>query len=207
MHAPSEPGESLPAKCPLCKAVRSGQPCQTSTAFLRRRDGHSFAVECSSYPMLHDGFLRGAVVTFVDQKEQEHLHDQFRQQQKMEAIGRLAGGVAHDFNNLLTVILGQSEQLSKRLGEEPKLRAHAESIQKAAFRGSLLTRQLLAFGRKEVLQTVVLDLNEVLADLETLLRRLIGEDLNLETKIGSDPCWVRIDRGQIEQVIMNLAVN
>ena len=147
------------------------------------------------------------LVDYQDQTKRKRLEAELRQSHKMEAIGRLAGGVAHDFNNLLTVILGQSEQLSKRLDAEPKLRAQAESIQKAAFRGSLLTRQLLAFGRKEVLQTVVLDLNDVIADLETLLRRLIGEDLNLETKLGADPCWVRIDRGQIEQVIMNLAVN
>jgi len=147
------------------------------------------------------------LLDYQDQTKRKRLEAELRQSHKMEAIGRLAGGVAHDFNNLLTVILGQSEQLAKRLEEEPKLRAHAESIQKAAFRGSLLTRQLLAFGRKEVLQAVVLDLNEVLSDLETLLRRLIGEDLNLGTKLCSDPCWVRIDRGQIEQVIMNLAVN
>jgi PAS domain S-box-containing protein len=147
------------------------------------------------------------LVDYQDQTKRKRLEAELRQSHKMEAIGRLAGGVAHDFNNLLTVILGQSEQLAKRLDEDPKLRAQAESIQKAAFRGSLLTRQLLAFGRKEVLQTIVLDLNDVLSDLETLLRRLIGEDLNLETKLSPDPCWVRIDRGQIEQVIMNLAVN
>ncbi|HET9888275.1 MAG TPA: ATP-binding protein [bacterium] len=147
------------------------------------------------------------LVDYQDQTKRKRLEAELRQSHKMEAIGRLAGGVAHDFNNLLTVILGQSEQLAKRLDEEPKLRAQAESIQKAAFRGSLLTRQLLAFGRKEVLQTIVLDLNDVLSDLETLLRRLIGEDLNFETKLSHEPCWVRIDRGQIEQVIMNLAVN
>jgi PAS domain S-box-containing protein len=147
------------------------------------------------------------LVDYQDQTKRKRLEAELRQSHKMEAIGRLAGGVAHDFNNLLTVILGQSEQLTKRLGEDPKLRAQAESIQKAAFRGSLLTRQLLAFGRKEVLQTVVLDLNDVLFDLETLLRRLIGEDLNLETRLSPEPCWVRIDCGQIEQVIMNLAVN
>ncbi len=154
--------------------------------------------------------LDGRLVVLADYQDisdRKRLEGELRHSHKMEAIGRLAGGVAHDFNNLLTVILGQSEQLAARLTADPKLRSYAESIQKAAVRGSLLTRQLLAFGRKEVIQAVVLDLGAIVEELESMLHRLIGEDVELVTDVSEEPCWVRIDRGQIEQVIMNLAVN
>ena len=205
IHAPSEPGTGDRA-CPLCKAVRSGQPCQTSTAFLRRRDGHSFAVDCSSYPMLHDGFLRGAVVTFVDQKEQERLHDQFRQQQKMEAVGRLAGGVAHDFNNLLTVILGQTELLRRKVSSNESLTAHLEDIRKAGERAVGLTRQLLLFSRKQVASSQVVNFNHVISETE-LLQRLVGEDIECTTKMSPDLDGVQADPSQIHQLLLNLVMN
>jgi PAS domain S-box-containing protein len=133
--------------------------------------------------------------------------ERFRQSQKMEAIGRLAGGVAHDFNNALTVILGYSSTLANRLQSDDVLRRDAEEIMRAGSRAASLTRQLLAFSRKQVLQPKVLDLNAVLKGLEPMLRRLIGEDVELIITTISGRAYVKVDHGQVEQIIMNLAVN
>jgi PAS domain S-box-containing protein len=142
-----------------------------------------------------------------DNTERKRLEEQFRQAQKMEAVGRLAGGVAHDFNNLLTVITGYSEILLGRIPAEDLLRPMVVEVQKAAERAAGLTRQLLAFSRKQILAPVEIDLNAVVADMEAMIRRLIGEDIVLvavrEPLLGR----VTADRGQIEQVLMNLVVN
>ncbi len=132
---------------------------------------------------------------------------QLEQAQKMDAIGRLAGGVAHDFNNLLTVILGRSDILLKPLKPEDPTRRGIELIQRTAGRAADLTRQLLAFSRKQVLEPVVLDLNVVTAEMKDMLSRLIGEDIALLTTPTPELGRVKADRGQIEQVVMNLAVN
>jgi signal transduction histidine kinase len=133
--------------------------------------------------------------------------EQLRQSQKMEAVGRLAGGVAHDFNNLLTVIGGYSALMLQRLGDQDSLRSNAEEIQRASDRAAALTRQLLAFSRKQVLQPRVLDLNEIVAGMDKMLRRLIGEDIELRTIFQPSTGKVKADPGQIEQVILNMAVN
>jgi signal transduction histidine kinase/CheY-like chemotaxis protein len=130
-----------------------------------------------------------------------------QQSQKMEALGRLASGVAHDFNNLLGVIAGYGELLGKQLHDHPRLSKYCTDILKATERAAALTRQLLAFSRKQVLQPQVLDLNAVVADVEKMLRRLIGEDILLVTLPAENLGAVRADPGQIEQVLMNLAVN
>jgi PAS domain S-box-containing protein len=146
------------------------------------------------------------VVSDITQRKQ--LEAQFLQAQKMEAVGRLAGGVAHDFNNLLTVINGYSELLLQRyLDERDPLRRYIEEMKKAGERAAALTGQLLAFSRKQVLQPKILDLNEVVADLEKMLRRLIGEDIELVTKPGARLGRIKADPGQIEQVLLNLVVN
>ncbi len=139
--------------------------------------------------------------------EQRLLEAQFRQAQKMEAVGRLAGGVAHDFNNLLMVMRGYTELLLSRLSANDPLRRNAEEIQKAADRATSLTQQLLAFSRKQVMQPKIFDLNAVVSDTEKMLRRLIGEDIELATILGAELGRVKADPGQIEQVILNLAVN
>ncbi|HUL76163.1 MAG TPA: ATP-binding protein [Vicinamibacteria bacterium] len=136
----------------------------------------------------------------------EESRTQLRQAQKMEAIGRLAGGVAHDFNNLLTVIRGYG-QLIVRRAPTPELRANAERIDEAAERAASLTRQLLAFSRRQVLQPTVFNLNALVRNLDRMLRRLIGEDVEMTTVLAPDLGSVRADQGQIEQVIMNLVVN
>ncbi len=133
--------------------------------------------------------------------------EQLRQWQRVEAIGRLAGGVAHDFNNLLMTIKGCSELLLGELDPHDARREEVEEIRKAAERATALTRQLLAFGRRQVLQPQVLDLNEVVANMDRMLQRLIGEDIQLLTVLDPELWPVKVDPGQIEQVIMNLAVN
>ena len=142
-----------------------------------------------------------------ERAEHRRLEEQLRQAQKMEAVGRLAGGIAHDFNNLLTVINGYSHMISSRLPTGDALRADAEEILRAGEQAASLTRQLLAFSRKQILAPVVLNLNRIVSELEKMLHRLIGEDVELVTSLDPGLGNVKADPGQIEQVIMNLAVN
>src|SRR6266851_4358176 len=142
-----------------------------------------------------------------DVTERRALEQQLRHAQKMEAVGRLAGGIAHDFNNLLMVISGYSEFLLDRLGPDPTLRGPAQEVANAAGRATSLTRQLLAFSRKQMLAPKVVDLNSVVTENLKMLTRLIGEDIDLVMVPGADLGAVKADPGQIEQVVMNLAVN
>ena len=142
-----------------------------------------------------------------DVTERRVLEDQFRQAQKMEAVGRLAGGIAHDFNNLLMVIGGYTEVVLAQLEPDHPLHVKAEAIQQASDRATTLTRQLLAFSRKQLLELKVVDVNTIVEDMERLLRPLIGEDVELTTKLASDVGRTRADAGQLEQVLMNLVVN
>ena len=135
------------------------------------------------------------------------LQEQLRQSQKMEAIGRLAGGIAHDFNNLLTVITIQSELLLRELRENDPMRTKIKDINDAAERAANLTRQLLAFSRRQILDIKVLNLNTIINDLEKMLHRIIGENIELKALLADDLGMVKVDPGQMEQVIVNLAVN
>jgi two-component system cell cycle sensor histidine kinase/response regulator CckA len=144
---------------------------------------------------------------FFDITARKKLEDQLAQAQKMEAVGLLAGGLAHDFNNLLTAIMGYSEIMMLDLPEEDPLHRHAEEILKAAEHGASLTNKLLAFSRKQILQPRVIDLNVIVTDMDKMLRRLIGEDLDLITHCAERLGLVKADPGQIEQILMNLAVN
>jgi len=150
----------------------------------------------------------GAVlVSHQDITAQKSLEFQFRQAQKMEAIGRLAGGAAHDFNNLLTIILGYSDMLLSSSLLDESTRDFLAEIKKAGERAAVLTRQLLAFSRKQILDPAVLDLNQVVADCEKMLKRLLGEDVEFVTRLAPAPALVKADAGQLEQVLMNLAIN
>ena len=172
----------------------------------RRKDGTLIDAEISSNAIVFQG-RPARLVLATDVSETRRLEAQLRQAQKMEAIGRLAGGVAHDFNNLLGVISGYAELLRKGLGTEHPQQRRVTEIQKAAERAANLTRQLLAFSRKQVLETKILSLDEVVTHLGGMLHRLIGEDVHLTTRVATDSGHVRADRGQVEQVIVNLVVN
>jgi PAS domain S-box-containing protein len=148
--------------------------------------------------------LIGTVQDITDRKS---LEEQLLQAQKMDAMGRLAGGVAHDFNNLLTAILGYADIVLRRLEADHPLRRKAEEIKKAGERAAALTRQLLVFSRKQVMQTRVVSLNDVVTELERMLRRIIGEDVQLATALASDLGRIRADPAQLEQILLNLAVN
>jgi PAS domain S-box-containing protein len=171
---------------------------------LHRPDGGERRIEFVATANVRPGRHIAVVRDLTRQKE---LESQLRQAQKMEAVGRLAGGVAHDFNNLLTAIAGYSEFLISGLTGEDRLRRHAEEIRKASARAAALTGQLLAFSRRQVLQPRVLDVNAVVSDMDMMLRRLIGEDVELVALLEPDLAAVRADPTQLEQVIVNLAVN
>ena len=169
-----------------------------------RPDGSARDVEYSATAdLLPDRHL----LILRDVSERKRLEEQLRQAQKMEALGRLAGGVAHDFNNLLTAIISYGELLLELLPEAEAGRRHAEEIIRAADRAAALTRQLLAYSRQQVLAPQVLNLNTVVSGLERMLRRLIGEDVELVIDLATALRRVKADPGQIEQVLMNLAVN
>src|SRR5262249_46255461 len=174
----------------------------------RRRDGRPITVRLSGRAIIDS---QGQATEFEmiaeDVTERRALEDQLRQSQKMEAIGRLAGGIAHDFNNLLTVIKGYSELMLEELELADPLYCEVDEIKKAADRAAGLTRQLLAFSRQQVLAPRVLDLNSVIHNMERLLPRLLGEDIDLTTSLQSGLGHIKADPGQIEQVLMNLAVN
>ena len=174
----------------------------------KKRDGTPITVLLAGRPV-RDRQRRVGFVEVIaeDVTEKRVLEQQLRQAQKMEAVGRLAGGIAHDFNNLLTVIGGHCEMLRKRLGPDHPVDRNAAEVQKAAERAAALTQQLLAFSRKQMVQPAVLDLNEVVAGTQSMLRRLIGEHIELITAPEPGLGRVKADRGQIEQVILNLAVN
>jgi PAS domain S-box-containing protein len=147
------------------------------------------------------------VGSWLDITERKRMEEQFRQAHKIEAIGRLAGGIAHDFNNLLTVIMGYSELILETFDRDDPLREFVEEINRAGARGASLTRQLLAFSRRQLLVPVVLDFNALLAETEKMLRRLIGEDIDLVVRSTPTLWQVKVDPGQMEQVVMNLVVN
>jgi PAS domain S-box-containing protein len=173
-----------------------------------KKDGTQIHVALTFSPIKDsDGRVVGVSSVARDVTESKHMEAMLRQSQKMEAVGQLAGGVAHDFNNLLGVILGYTGLMLDRLGLDDPQRKSIEEIQKAGDRAALLTRQLLAFSRKQVLQPKVIDLNAVVAGAEKLLQRLIGENIELRAVLNPELCRVKADPGQIEQIIMNLAVN
>lgn len=172
----------------------------------RRRDGTEFPVEISLGPVpTKEGIQISS--TILDITERRKLEKQLRLSQRMEAIGQLAGGVAHDFNNLLTLILGCCEALAKTLSANDIALGKIEMIRKAADSAADLTRQLLAFGRKQLLQPRIISPGEIFKDMEGMLRRLIGENIRLEVNIHPGAGSIRADPGQMEQILVNLAAN
>src|SRR5581483_3909558 len=174
----------------------------------RRQDGNTITVRISGRAVSSADEPADVLEAIAeDVTDRRALEDQFRQAQKMEAVGRLAGGVAHDFNNLLMVISGYAEVMLAKLPPENSLHEKGKAIQLAADRATTLTRQLLAFSRKQLLELKVVDVNAIVQDMERLLRPLIGENVQLTAKLAPDLGNTRADAGQLEQVLMNLVVN
>jgi PAS domain S-box-containing protein len=178
-----------------------------------RADGEKAVVEAIVKNLQHDPAIEGVLINGRDVTEREQsareralLEDELRQAQKLEAVGRLAGGVAHDFNNLLTVILGHADLLA-RLGLPAKAAEGIDALRAAAKRAAGLTQQLLSFSRKQVIAPRVLDLGQAVARSRDMLARLIGEDVKLEFRLSADACPVRVDPNQLDQVLLNLAAN
>jgi PAS domain S-box-containing protein len=209
LHAPS-----LTAERQLASGKRPGILGQFDGEFLRK-DGTRIITRLKIAPVVGDGgeYL-GSIASVIDITEQrkaenevQRLQEQLLQAQKMEAIGQLAGGVAHDFNNLLTIILGNVELIRMEKSSRGIIEEISQEIQKAGLRAAELTHQLLAFGRKQMLQPKVFNLNSLVENLSKMLRRLIGENITLELRLDATLGSVRADPGQIEQVIINLAAN
>jgi two-component system, cell cycle sensor histidine kinase and response regulator CckA len=192
----------------LFEAVVSGEGSRSGVRTLTRRDGTSIVASGTASPLIGaSGAIEGLVGVFTDITAQRQLEDQLRQSQKMEAVGKLAGGIAHDFNNLLTVIIGRAEFMRMAARGGGDWTSDLEEIREAAGRAASLTRQLLAYSRKQLLQPKVLQLNDVVDALAPMLTRLIGEDVELVQHHGTDIPAIHADPNQLEQVVVNLAVN
>ncbi len=192
----------------MLRAALEWRTAWTGTVTLHGRTGDVVPVEVTTATLKGgEGQDLGVIIIVRDLTTVRALEAQLRHAQKMEAVGRLAGGVAHDFNNLLTVITGRSQLLLLKLPPESPLRRDVELVEETAHRASTLTRQLLAFSRKQMVQPRVVDLNEVVRGMETMLSRLIGEDVALATHLDPEAGCVLADPAQIEQMVVNLAVN
>lgn len=189
-------------------ALSAGQELKEVETEWKRRDGTPIIVRCSGHAAQDQRKAPAYFEIFAQDVTEKHvLERQLRMAQKMEAIGRLSGGIAHDFNNLLGVIIGYSGVLKKSLKPGDPCYEHTVEIEKAGQRAASLTRQLLAFSRQQVLTPTILNLNSLVADMERMLPRLLGEDVHVSTSLGPNLGNVKADQSQIEQTIMNLAVN
>ena len=192
----------------LARSARSDEAEREAPTTTSPRTASTISCEWYNTPLVDEsGRVLGVASLVQDVTERVALEERLRQSQKMEAVGRLAGGVAHDFNNLLTVILGYSQIVAEGVPAGSRMADGTAQIKSAADRAAGITRQLLAFSRKQVLSPRVINLNDIMLNLDSLLRRLIGEDIEVLTVPAADLGSVKADPGQIEQVIMNLALN
>ena len=208
--------DDLAGAAEAVRAALAREGSRPHTARVRHCGGDWVWLEAIAAPLYDDagapemvlGVARDVTARLHAEEERRSLEDQLRQAQKLEAVGRLAGGIAHDFNNLLTAIGGYGQlALASLSGDEPRVRGHLGELLQAADRAAALTRQLLAFSRRQVLQPRVLDLNHVVRDVESMLARLIGADVDLVTALDPELGRAQADPSQLEQVVMNLAVN
>lgn len=208
VHSRRADGTYRPAsECPLLGVLKSGQTVKVDSDVFTRRDGTVLPIAYTASPITTDGQIVGAVLVFRDISERIHLEEQVRQAQKMEAIGQLAGGVAHDFNNLLTIINGYTALLLRQSENGHFFHGQLREIHKAGQRATLLTQQLLAFSRRQMLQPRLVALNSIVSGMESLLRRLIPENIDVAIRLDPGAGHVQVDPSQIEQAILNLAVN
>ncbi|HWM10132.1 MAG TPA: response regulator [Solirubrobacteraceae bacterium] len=192
----------------LLARVAQGESLQGHETVRRTRTGEERDVSLTLSPVRGDaGAVVGVAEIARDITARRQLEKQLLASQKLESVGRLAGGIAHDFNNLMTVVIGFSDLLLAARGDEKTRRGYVKEIKRSGERATALSQQLLAFGRRQLLRPVVLDLNAVVADMEALVRRLIGEDIDLLVMPGPDLSSVKVDRSNLEQVVMNLVIN
>ncbi|HKP46804.1 MAG TPA: PAS domain S-box protein [Pyrinomonadaceae bacterium] len=185
----------------------SGETMTVHELEIIAKDSRRLTVEINSHPIYRDGVAVGMQGVARDITERRRLEQELRQAQKMESVGRLAGGIAHDFNNLITIINGYTGLLLKHFDKNDPLTEKLEEIKKAGDRATSLTYQLLAFSRKQLLQPKLLNVNSIVTEMEKLFQRLIGEDIELVTVLHTRTGQVKVDPGQVSQVIMNLVVN
>lgn len=210
-------GQAVNQFCPADRAheidtaleqVRRGQAVAPYETIRHRKDGQQLHVIVTVSPILDDReVVVGATAILRDVTQLRLLEGQYRQAQKMEAVGRLAGGVAHDFNNLLTVMNGFASMVLADPAIEGPNREMLEQVVQASDRAAVLTRQLLAYGRKQVFRLEVTNLNDLVCRTSAMLGRIIGEDVDLCVSLAPEPVWARVDAGQVEQVLFNLAAN
>jgi PAS domain S-box-containing protein len=197
-----------PAEVPVARALREGVRTELAhQTILLARDGREAAIDDCAAPLIDNGRVIGTVLVFRDFTAHKWLESQLHQAQKLEAIGRLAGGVAHDFNNIMTVVLGYGELLLRALAPDDPRADMVRQMRQNGERAAALTRQLLAFSRQQILQTQALDLNALLADMHQMLGRLVGERVTLATESAPGLSAVRADPVQLQQVLLNLVVN
>jgi PAS domain S-box-containing protein len=201
------PGDEAALKSFLERAKDAAESQTSIELRTSQPEGPSRILQVFATNLLQNPAVGGIVMNAREITEVKRLEEQLRQAQRMEAIGTLSGGIAHDFNNLLTVIRGYTNQLLESPRNSPEARMQITRIDEAAERASALTRQLLAFSRRQVLQPKVFDVDVLVANLDQMLRRLIGEHIEMKTVAAREPCLVKADAGQIEQVIMNIAIN
>ncbi len=213
-HTDTYGREYNPDDCPIFSTIKNGVVINNKRELFWRKDGSGLPVEFTSTPIVDDGRVTGAVIAFRDvseivkaEEERQRMQAQLMQAQKMEAIGTLAAGVAHDFNNLLTAIQGYTEVAMMKLEQDHKAKRDLEYVLTATSKAANLVRQLLLFSRKQPMDTAVVNLNDLIEGLLKMLKRIIGEDVEIVTHMDEELFPMRADPGQIEQIVMNLAVN
>lgn len=206
-HGRQQPCETSEHPCPVEEVKKTGKPVAVELTNYNRA-GEPTSIEMHAYPLFdNEGRVARIIEYALDISDRKLLEERLRQSAKMEAIGRLAGGVAHDFNNLLTVMIGYSDMLLGEMAGDHQYRGKIVHINRAAERAAALTRQLLAFSRKQVLEVRILNLNTAISDVQEMLMRLLGEDIELTSHMDPHLGMARCDPNQIEQILMNLAVN
>lgn len=206
-HHLARPCHETGEDCSIMHTLLTGQPCSSMHTHLDKQ-GNNVYVETKSYPIKDDaGKIVSAIEIIIDISEKRKLEEQLRQAQKLEAVGQLAGGIAHDFNNMLTAIMGYGSLLNNSIEKGSQLKTYVDQILNSAEKSADLTRQLLAFSRKQIISQKRVDLNELIRGMDRLLHRVIGEDIEMHTVLADEVLPVMIDPGQMEHVLMNLVTN